>query len=179
MKKGDFITSVGLKRFAQWKKTALSKTDLSRKGSIDEPFVPWVNLINNFPKTYTTSCCSGRIAVIEQPGPSEIQKEGLEWVHMSHEIVEDFEEVKVKICQRISQNTNSEATIFFKFEGAIAHFCVENLPLAKRLFDLSRQSGFRNSGISIGANGKFTVQIRGSNSLEVPLSKGGILLGQR
>ena len=42
--KEDFPTQVGHKRFAQWKKTALSKADLSRKGSIDEPLVEWVNL---------------------------------------------------------------------------------------------------------------------------------------
>ena len=42
--KEDFPTQVGQKRFAQWKKTALSKADLSRKGSIDEPLVEWVNL---------------------------------------------------------------------------------------------------------------------------------------
>ena len=42
--KEDFPTQVGQKRFSQWKKTALSKADLSRKGSIDEPLVEWVNL---------------------------------------------------------------------------------------------------------------------------------------
>ena len=42
--KEDFPTQVGQKRFLQWKKTALSKADLSRKGSIDEPLVEWVNL---------------------------------------------------------------------------------------------------------------------------------------
>ena len=42
--KEEFPTQVGQKRFSQWKKTALSKADLSRKGSIDEPLVKWVNL---------------------------------------------------------------------------------------------------------------------------------------
>jgi len=172
-----FMTSVGLKRFGQWKKTALGKTDLSRKGSIDEALIPWVTLINEYPLTYTTSCCSGRIAIIEQPGAAEIKKEGLEWIHMSHIPITDFDEIKNKIKNRIKSNTNSKSTIYFKFEGCIAHFCVENLKLGKKLFDLSRQVGFRNSGISIGANAKFTIQIRGTNSLEVPLSNGDTLLG--
>ena len=60
--------------------------------------------------------------------------------------------------------------------GCIAHLCTISLPLAKRLFDVCRTVGFRNSGISIGANGKFTVQLRGCNSLEVPLSLGKNLL---
>lgn len=41
---------------------------------------------------------------------------------------------------------------------------------------MSRRVGFRNSGISIGANGKFTVQVRGCNALEVPVSLGPKLL---
>ena len=60
MKEKRFVTEVGLKRFAQWKKTALSKCDMSRKGTIDEPLVKWVQLINDSPAAYTTSCCSGR-----------------------------------------------------------------------------------------------------------------------
>ena len=60
MKEKRFVTEVGLKRFAQWKKTALSKCDMSRKWTIDEPLVKWVQLINDSPAAYTTSCCSGR-----------------------------------------------------------------------------------------------------------------------
>ena len=44
------------------------------------------------------------------------------------------------------------------------------------MFDVVRQSGFKDSGISIGANGKFIVQVRGCNALEVPLSRGNNLL---
>ena len=64
----------------------------------------------------------------------------------------------------------------FWYPGCIAHICVDSISLSKRLFDLSRAVGFRNSGISIGANAKFTVQIRGCNALEVPLSLGPNLL---
>merc|ERR1719427_238890 len=94
---------------------------------------------------------------------------------MTHRRIEteEIDEIKKKIKSRLESNSDdSVSTMIFKFEGAIAHFCVENLRLAKLLFDTSRLAGFRNSGISIGSNAKFTVQIRGTNSIEVPLSHG-------
>ena len=109
---------------------------------------------------------------------AQVQKEGLEWIHMTHQKISgecEIDEIREKIKNRINE-TNDDSTIVFKFEGAIAHFCVENLKLAKQLFDTSRLAGFRNSGISIGSNAKFTVQIRGTNSIEVPLSSGNKFL---
>ena len=106
---------------------------------------------------------------------AQVQKEGLEWIHMTHQKISDdleIDEIREKIKNRINDAGDDSSTIIFKFEGAIAHFCVENLKLAKQLFDTSRLAGFRNSGISIGSNAKFTVQIRGTNSIEVPISAG-------
>ncbi|MBW3019386.1 hypothetical protein KY329_04350, partial [Candidatus Woesearchaeota archaeon] len=50
------------------KKNALTKLDKSTKGSIDEPVIPILNLINSMNDYYTTSSCSGRIMIME---PSE------------------------------------------------------------------------------------------------------------
>jgi len=52
--------------FQQQKSTSLSKVDRSRKGSIDEPIVDLVHLINQHDQYFTTSSCSGRICVFEE-----------------------------------------------------------------------------------------------------------------
>lgn len=52
--------------FQQQKSTNLAKVDLSRKGSIDEPIVDLVHLINQHDQYFTTSSCSGRICVFEE-----------------------------------------------------------------------------------------------------------------
>eukprot|EP00058_Branchiostoma_floridae_P003316 XP_002588804.1 hypothetical protein BRAFLDRAFT_89765 [Branchiostoma floridae] len=52
--------------FARWKKQCLSASDLSRKGSIDEPIVELVNFINGQEFLFTTSSCSGRISVFAE-----------------------------------------------------------------------------------------------------------------
>lgn len=52
--------------FEKQKARSLSGIDNSRKGSIDQPIVDLVEFINKHDDFFTTSCCSGRIAVISE-----------------------------------------------------------------------------------------------------------------
>lgn len=52
--------------FKTIKNNAISKIDLSRKGSIDEPIGELVEFINNCDNFFTTSSCSGRICLFEE-----------------------------------------------------------------------------------------------------------------
>ncbi len=53
-------------RFVSDKSRVLGKSDLSRKGSVDEPIKSLVDFINSQPIYYTTSSCSGRVVVFEE-----------------------------------------------------------------------------------------------------------------
>lgn len=53
--------------FALWKQQRLSRADGSRKGSVDEPIAGIVRLLNDRDCFCTTSSCSGRVVVLEQP----------------------------------------------------------------------------------------------------------------
>ena len=87
-------------------------------GSIDAPLEELVGLINGDSRMFTTSCCSGRVAVTGQPGPALVQKEGLEWIFMTHEKISDIEQLIKLIKDRIEDTKiDQEATILFKFEG--------------------------------------------------------------
>ena len=52
--------------FRSEKTRVLSKADLSRKGSVDEPIRELVDYINELDSFYTTSSCSGRITVFSE-----------------------------------------------------------------------------------------------------------------
>ena len=58
---------IDLKLFNQQKLTCLSKADFSRKGSVDEPITDLVTFINGCDRYFTTSSCSGRICLFEEP----------------------------------------------------------------------------------------------------------------
>ncbi len=52
--------------FASNKLSVLAKADLSRKGSVDEPIRDLIHFINSQECFYTTSSCSGRLAVFSE-----------------------------------------------------------------------------------------------------------------
>lgn len=61
--------------FKRWKEQRLSRADASRKGSVDEPIEEIVRLLNDRETFCTTSSCSGRVVVLEQPpaaGPAAV-----------------------------------------------------------------------------------------------------------
>jgi tRNA wybutosine-synthesizing protein 3 len=60
-------SNFSLKAFKTQKLTCLSKKDLSIKGSVDEYIVQLVQHINCNERYFTTSSCSGRICVFEEP----------------------------------------------------------------------------------------------------------------
>ena len=66
--------------FDNEKKNTLSKLDKSTKGSIDEPILPVLDLINDMEDYYTTSSCSGRIMIFEPSGQRHV-----DWLHVTHE----------------------------------------------------------------------------------------------
>ena len=74
-------------------------------------------MVNSHPSLFTTSCCSGRVAITNQPGVANIQKEGLEWVFMSHDPIDDPAHVIDIITNHLTKVSNEDSTLLFKFEG--------------------------------------------------------------
>lgn len=52
--------------FSSEKARVLSKVDLSRKESVDEPIAELVSYVNSLDDFYTTSSCSGRLVVMQE-----------------------------------------------------------------------------------------------------------------
>lgn len=160
-----------LKKFANEKKQTLEKMDKSVKGEIDAPIVSLVNLINNNFQYYTTSSCSGRIIVTATNNQEEthrVQKKGTDWKFVSHEPIDDADSFLQSIMQA-KTDENAYNWMVLKFEPVIFHIRAINITAANGLLQVALQSGFRNSGIVLGANGRATVAIRHTAGLEVPL----------
>ncbi|XP_035683563.1 tRNA wybutosine-synthesizing protein 3 homolog [Branchiostoma floridae] len=152
--------------FARWKKQCLSAADLSRKGSIDEPIVELVNLINGQEFLFTKSSCSGRILVFAEK--HEEKKRGCDWLLISHTQA-DTQAVMTALCD----HTGSAV---FKYEPFVLHAQCRTIQDARLMHQAAVQAGFRNSGISLGNRGKVVVAIRSTHTLEAPLSDRGRML---
>ncbi|XP_066294216.1 tRNA wybutosine-synthesizing protein 3 homolog [Branchiostoma lanceolatum] len=152
--------------FARWKQQCLSATDLSRKGSIDDPIVELVNFINGQEFLFTTSSCSGRISVFAEKHKEK--KKGCDWLLMSHTQAE-AQSVMTALCD----HTGSAV---FKFEPFVLHAQCRTIQDARLMHQAAVQAGFRNSGISLGNKGKVMMAIRSTHTLEAPLSDHGRML---
>ena len=85
------------KQFDTERRQALSRLDLSKKGSIDESIESLVINLNKSSNFYTTSSCSGRIIVVTKPSDNiesinEKKKKGLQWQFVTHSLINDVEE---------------------------------------------------------------------------------------
>ncbi|KAM4871914.1 tRNA wybutosine-synthesizing protein 3 homolog isoform 2-T2 [Thomomys bottae] len=64
----------------------------------------------------------------------------------------------------------------FKFEPLVLHVQCRQLEDAQFLHSVAIDSGFRNSGITVGKRGKTMLAVRSTHGLEVPLSHKGNLM---
>lgn len=162
------------KQFEQCKKSALNKEDLSKKGSIDEPILNLVNLINVSEFYYTTSTCSGRITLIEKPfGEAGIKKGNCFHLNSHYSVaLNDFRTVIETFNRSYTVNGGArpdDDCLWLKFEPFIMHIQCYDLDKAKQLLNIAIASGCRNSGVTFGKPDKYFLAIRSTSSMEVPV----------
>lgn len=145
--------------FLNNKKTFLSKLDKSKKGNLDQRIVPLIKLINSKPDYYTTSSCSGRVYLWTGKG----KKNEMIWLRTSHDLIEEsFFKIEHK------------GLIWLRMEDFILHICCHNLDVANSLLEKARKI-YKKSCI-LSASNKIIVEIRGSESIGMPLYQDKILL---
>lgn len=155
-----------------------SGCDNSPKGSIDGPIVGMCTILNEDPRFYTTSSCSGRISLFASASQACKGSSG-HWLLSSHvpisgtslmsPLASFMEDVQVR-------NVADPESVDLKHEPAIIHVRCIDLDSAKSLLHVALKAGFRESGIVLGKK-KVMLAIRTtSNVLEVPVMKNGNIL---
>ncbi|XP_006146103.1 tRNA wybutosine-synthesizing protein 3 homolog isoform X1 [Tupaia chinensis] len=155
--------------FGRWKAQCLSRADLSRKGSVDEDVVELVQLLNAREQFFTTSSCAGRIVLLDGDiNGFAVQKQNRCWLLVTHKPC-----VKDDVILALKK-ANGDAVL--KFEPFVLHVQCRQLQDAQILHSVAIDSGFRNSGITVGKRGKTMLAVRSTHGLEVPLSHKGKLM---
>lgn len=157
--------------FSVEKNNCLTKLDKSNKGSVDEAIIDLIELINHLDDYFTTSSCSGRICIVCKN--NLIQKEGTLFVHMTHEPIVNVDTIWSLIVEQ------NESDLMLKFEACLIHICCRDLSTAQAMFNIALNSGFKNSGISVGKKNRPIVAIRSTLSLEVPFKSDNKLMISR
>ncbi|WP_297518914.1 hypothetical protein [Thermococcus sp.] len=136
------------------------------EGKVDEDIIDLLLLINSIKGIYTTSSCSGRIGIIEEPalGAKPLSR----WLIKVHRPIE-FEEAKNAL------NDAREGLIFLKSQPPIFHVVAEDMEKAKKLHELGLSSGFKYTTFKVVSN-RYLVEINATEYLTAPLGKDGRVL---
>ncbi|MEM1535194.1 MAG: tRNA wybutosine-synthesizing 3 family protein [Candidatus Pacearchaeota archaeon] len=165
-------------RFLNEKKQALSKTDKSRKASIDAKIKQIITLINKSPFFYTTSSCSGRALLMQESFkkmPSAILFSWHDKLSMK-ELLDAIEIIK-KNLKSSKSKSERKAIIYFKFESPIIHVKAFDIDKLALLCQIARDSGFKESGFYFISKRRFPIaEIKASEALSLPIFYKDLLL---
>ncbi|XP_067892674.1 tRNA wybutosine-synthesizing protein 3 homolog isoform X1 [Heterodontus francisci] len=143
-------------------------TDLSRKGRVDTAISGLVECVNRSERYCSTSSCSGRVLLLGGSDHTEVQKQNCSWLFVTHQK-----------CQKedvIAGLQKAQDNAVFKFEPFVLHVQCRKMEDAQLLHSVAINSGFRNSGITVGKKGKIMMAVRSTHCLEVPLCHRGTVL---
>nr|XP_032814540.1 tRNA wybutosine-synthesizing protein 3 homolog [Petromyzon marinus] len=155
--------------FGRRKEQRLLARDGSRKGGVDAAIVALLRILNAAPGLCSTSSCAGRLVLRDQEtGGHVVQKQGCRWLLVTHE--------ELQLGDLVEGLRGATGDSVFKFEPFVLHVHCLRLEEAQLLHMVAVESGFRNSGITVGKKGKIIVAVRSTHALEVPLCQAGRLM---
>ncbi|MFC2162807.1 hypothetical protein ACFLRF_03925 [Candidatus Altiarchaeota archaeon] len=122
--------------FSQQKHKAVNDYLAScRVGDVDAPLIPLLDHVNSLEDFYSTSSCSGRMAVMESRGGKGSNRFIGKW----HEKI-DPETLKEVISA-------SDTDVWFKSEPPILHIVARTTDAADKMLHAAREAGFKRSGL--------------------------------
>ncbi len=155
-------------RFIEARKRAIKSLHKAiERGEVDEKIMPIVNKINSIGDYYTTSSCSGRIAILEIPSVG--QKKKAKFLGKWHSSI-SYENA-VEALKR-----SRKGEIWFLVQSPIIHVHAISMASARKLLNVANQSGFKYSSIK-AINGDIVVEILSTERIDTPLGKDGSIYG--
>lgn len=159
--------------FDKQKLETLKTADLSRKGSFDQLIDDFLRHLNTHNDYFTLSSCSGRIVLLKsQKNVNQInKKKGCQWLICTHDPINSDEIWRHLNEKQTHENDETSLGVTtLKFEPFILHVQCRDINAAKLLHTASLESGYRNSGLTVGKAGKIVLAVRSTHGLEVPLT---------
>ncbi len=138
-----------------------------REGKADAKMRPICNYINSTKNFFTSSGCAGRIMLLGLYGKGTKEESYFhrKW-HREVKLAELWNGVEAK----------SRGTLWFKMEPFIIHIGTKNLGDADSLLNVMRNAGVKRSGIIVAKKGKCIAEFVGTQSISLPVKKGGKIL---
>jgi tRNA wybutosine-synthesizing protein 3 len=148
--------------FASQKKEALNNLLAAEKvGDLDQDLKPLLDAINSLPDCYTTSSCSGRIVLFQNLGGKSLDKTVGKW----------HRKVQPDDVFRLIQPM--DGVVNFIYEPPILHIMARTLEKAAVILILSREAGFKRTGIQSLRPERILVEALSTERIDAPIMAAG------
>ncbi len=131
------------------------------KGLVDKEMIPLCDCIAETKNYFTSSGCSGRILLL---GMTDRTKKN-SYFHRKWHGKTKFKDV----LEALREETKGE--IWLKAESFIIHIGTNNLTNARKILALKNKTGMKRGGIIVAKDGKFIVELIGTDEFSLPLKK--------
>ncbi|MEM5831712.1 MAG: hypothetical protein QXS69_00605 [Candidatus Aenigmatarchaeota archaeon] len=149
-----------LEIFKERKKIAIRKLlDAIKNKEVDQPIEKELLRLNEYEIVYSTSSCSGRIALLVDKG----NKKDSYFIAKWHKTVAPKD-----VIESLKKDMNHEL-IFFKQEPFIIHLVFPKLRIARDVLTIAREVGFKHSGIISMKKEKIVLEITGLERIDFPI----------
>ncbi len=135
-----------------------------KEGKMDEQMISLCKFAASTKNFFTSSGCAGRIVLLRLD-ENESKKESA-FYKKWHRIVSATEAIEAIDC-------STDENLWLKQEPFIIHIGTGNLENSRKILEAMRKAGVKRGGISVAKEGKFLVELLGSNFMSIPVRTNG------
>ncbi len=133
------------------------------QGKVDKPMESLCTFTAKTTNYYTSSCCSGRIMLLEKHGSKKCDN----LFHRRWHRTVTFEELKEGV------NESTKGKVWFKMEPFILHIGCGTIENAKKILEAMQQAGVKRGGIILAGDEKFLIEMQGTERMELIVKEDG------
>jgi len=136
----------------------------------DSEFMGLCRAIAKTKNFFTSSCCSGRIMLLElQPGETKKDARFHKKWHCT---------VKTKEVWN-ALNETSSGELWLRMEPLILHIGADSLENANKILDVMKKAGVKRGGLIVAKPGKFLLELEGTQRMSLPVKSGKKILVEK
>ena len=133
-----------------------------KQGKVDEQMQGLCKFVASTKRFYTSSCCSGRILLLEKQGSRKIDT----FFHRKWHREITFGE----LLEGFNEMTKGE--VWLKVDPFILHIGAKTLEDANIVLAAMKKAGVKRGGIIVAEPEKFLIEFQGTETMSAPVKKG-------
>jgi len=132
------------------------------QGKVDEQMQGLCDYVVSTKNYYTSSCCSGRIILLEKRSNKKIDN----FFHRKWHREITKKELKEGFNEKV------KGKLWFKVDPFILHIGCADLEKSNVILKAMKETGVKRGGIMLAEKGKFMIELQGTERMEFPVKNG-------